>query len=532
MPLSIGPNTSLQQLQSYSKDNVNENQKIYSKTTTSCWSGNSTTKLHGSIFKGDDASFQTAKQDVIDVLTRHIGHEAALEITSNVFVPNTAMTGGQLKQVADRAIITQQMTALTQSINTGASDGGCVASRTCQRNGEFDNFLAGEPFIGLVSGLSDLAKSHDAAFVAQEIRSAANQLKTIDRAVAKEFLAALLKDKSLAKILNEQAEPAPSAFEDLLQETKGDDWGSPIPSKVPLHFQSVTGKPDGLVVDVGKRLGKGGMGGAVYLATDSVTGEQYALKHQPKSDYKIELGSMDEELHTPGSLGSMKVGKDVYMLMKLGEKVDFSKLTMGDLQNVFLDLDKGHNFSDNFVGQDIPEYGITHEDIHQGNMMMVDGKLSLIDWGKYGEFTQSTTERDPPAFTKGFIDGFRDNYAGDMKLSDKALDKVDMRQINCVTLTRQLILRILFQVGRDHDLKVPLVNAPGEFYKSVQDAMPTVMRDAPEAGGQVAVLLSLYEKQMSDIVNGNSFTAQDSARFLGHSPGRSRSNTVSFGKRV
>ena len=521
MPISIGPNTSLQQLQTYSKENVGTNQKIYSKTTTSCWSGNSTTKLHGSIFMGNDASFQTAKQDVIDILTQHIGQAAAQSITSDVFVENQALTGGQLKQVTDRAIIKQQMTELTNAVNTGANDGSCVATQDCQRNGEFDTFLAGKPFDGLVAGFADLAKSHDAAFVAQEIRSAASDLKNIDRAVAKEFLAAVLSNRSLSRILNQQSADAPLSFVSLMDEAQGS------PSKLPLQFESFQGDSNGITVDIGNRLGKGGMGGAVYLATDRATGEQYAIKHQSHSHYKVDIDSMNEELHTPGNLASTKSGKDTYMLMKLGEKVDFSKLSTDDLRNVFLDLGKAHNFSDNFMNQDIPDYGFIHNDIHQGNMMMVDGKLSLIDYGRYAEFTDQTVNRETSSLTRSIFNDFKQNYDGDIELKNEIPANADMRQVNCATLTRELTKRILFQVKKDHGLDITISKDADLFYKEMKEALPTLMEQAPEAGLQVATLVSLYEKQMAAIFNGTPFTAEDSAaHFGGAASTRTRSNTI------
>jgi hypothetical protein len=432
------------------------------------------------------------------------------------------MTGSQLKQAADRGLVTQNLYTLIASIETGATDKKCVASRTCQRNGEFDAFLSGKPFQGLITSLLDLARSHDSTAAAQQVRDAASQLLAIDRAVAKEFLAQALQNPELSKVLSEPAAQAPAALAKLIEEVR-----SKGPSQVPLSFPKSRENPNGVVVEVGRKLGAGGMGGAVYLAIDRATGNEYALKHEPGSTYKLTVDSMQEGLHTPASLGSIKVGTDTYMLMKLGVKPDFGKLSQSDLSHVFESLDEAHHFSENFLAQDIPEYGITHQDIHQGNMMIVDGKLSLIDWGKYASFTAETVEAPTENYTQGFLKEFKEHYRSTVPLGDIPA-KVDMRAINCATLTRHLILRIMFQAGKDNEVKqLGLQKDPGQFYTSVKAALPRVLEKAPQVGGQVALLVKLYEKQMSDIINGEPVTAKDSAAFFHASAGkRGRSNSI------
>lgn len=522
MPLSVDHHTSLKQLQTYAEQKFGKNQRIYSKTSTSCWSCETSILLHGSTFRGDAHAFQAAKREVFDILERHLGNAAAQTITGSVFVPNTAMTGNQLKQAADRALVTHQLNALLARINTGASDKSCVASRTSQRNGDFDSFLSTKPFSGIVSSLADLAQSHEPAQTALQIYGVANKLLEIDRAAAKEFLGAVLDNAPLRTALSRSPDAAPDAVAKVLEEVR-----SGGPSQEPLHFSAGPNKPEGLTVIVGPKLGAGGMGGAVYLATDRATGEKYALKHQPRDSYKVTIDSLQEELHTPASLGSAQVGKDAYLLMKLGTTVDFSKLTVSDFRDVFESLDEAHHFSDNFMVGDLPDYGITHEDIHAGNMMMVDGKLSLIDWGKYGEFTSKTTQRTTPEYSRGFLKEFKELYS-DPSLPKDIPDRVDMRAINCATLTRHLILRTTFQAGRDNGFRgLGLQKDPGLFYASVKRALPKVIEKDPVAGSRIALLVKLYEKQMSDILSGNSFTAKDSAAFFNASNGRrGRSNSV------
>lgn len=152
-------------------------------------------------------------------------------------------------------------------------------------------------------------------------------------------------------------------------------------------------------VHVIRMLGKGGMGGAVFLAEDD-TGHRYALKHFQKKEHAIPGFGGDtprnkldrvntyllryfEAALTTTCIDALIIGRDEYVLLELGEGgVDYTKLNISDIQSVFEDLGRLENFSRHHMNVDITQdVSVLHLDIHGENLMRFDGKLRLIDFG-------------------------------------------------------------------------------------------------------------------------------------------------------
>lgn len=153
-------------------------------------------------------------------------------------------------------------------------------------------------------------------------------------------------------------------------------------------------------VKILKMLGRGGMGGAVFLGEDN-TGTKYAVKHFIRDSHKIEgFGGTTPRTHldrtshylmkyfeaalTTTCVDSLTIGRDEYVLLQLGEgTVDYSKLNMSDVLSVFEDLRKLYEFSRHYMSVEVTqEVSVLHLDIHGENLMRFSGKLRLIDFGQ------------------------------------------------------------------------------------------------------------------------------------------------------
>lgn len=152
-------------------------------------------------------------------------------------------------------------------------------------------------------------------------------------------------------------------------------------------------------VHVTKMLGKGGMGGAVFLAQDQA-GNKYALKHFKRKEHAItgfggttNRAKLDrvstylmryfEAALTTTCVDSLIIGRDEFVLLELGEGgVDYTDLKMSDIQSVFEDLWKLQNFGHHHIGVELTQdVSVLHLDIHGENLMRFGGKLRLIDFG-------------------------------------------------------------------------------------------------------------------------------------------------------
>jgi hypothetical protein len=155
----------------------------------------------------------------------------------------------------------------------------------------------------------------------------------------------------------------------------------------------------GITVRIVKMLGKGGAGGAVYLAKDT-TGKKYALKQFNTENYavpsytsttnqgrlnrtKFYMMKYFEASLTTTCIDALTVGRTEFILLQLGEgAVDYTKLNMSDLMSVFDDLSKLENYSQNHMNVEVTQdVSVLHGDIHGENLMRFEGKLRLIDFG-------------------------------------------------------------------------------------------------------------------------------------------------------
>ena len=209
-----------------------------------------------------------------------------------------------------------------------------------------------------------------------------------DQTVAQEVLKVLQGNVNLKGALSEY--PA-SMFPNLTDEAQE--------TAKSLDLQNLRFAKTGKVIRVGKMLGQGGMGGAVYLGEDQF-GERYAVKHFQDEGYAIRgfgentpKGQLNRTMHHLGKYfeasvtttceDTLAVGRDQFLLLRLGEgRVDYGTLRMSDVISVFQDLDKVYQFSKNYMSVDVAQdVSVLHMDVHGENMMRFDGKLRFIDFG-------------------------------------------------------------------------------------------------------------------------------------------------------
>ncbi|MCP3707691.1 serine/threonine-protein kinase [Paraburkholderia sp. CNPSo 3274] len=149
-----------------------------------------------------------------------------------------------------------------------------------------------------------------------------------------------------------------------------------------------------------RMLGKGGMGGAVFLGEEQ-NGQRYAVKHFVRDSYTVTgyggptprnrldktsqyLMRYFEAALTTTCVDVLTLGRDEYVLLELGEgTVDYTTLNMSDIISVFEDLRKLYEFSRHYMTVDVTQdVSVLHLDIHGENLMRFGGKLRLIDFGQ------------------------------------------------------------------------------------------------------------------------------------------------------
>jgi hypothetical protein len=180
-----------------------------------------------------------------------------------------------------------------------------------------------------------------------------------------------------------------------------------------------------------KMLGKGGMGGAVFLGEEQ-NGHRYAVKHFVRDTYAIAgfngttprnhldktsqyLMKYFEAALTTTCVDVLTLGRDEYVLLELGEgTVDYTTLNMSDILCVFEDLRKLYEFSQHYLTVDITQdVSVLHLDIHGENLMRFGGKLRLIDFGQALIFSpgqqESVRGATPVAYSKNNKDLYFQN---------------------------------------------------------------------------------------------------------------------------
>lgn len=179
-------------------------------------------------------------------------------------------------------------------------------------------------------------------------------------------------------------------------------------------------------VRLGKMLGKGGMGGAVYLGRDE-KGAKYAVKVE-RGDYRKQvytekaysqkrklddiLGKMYEADVTTTCIDYTLIGPHRCYLLTMGEKVDWAQLKLSDIVSIFYDLHTLHHYTSHYTKVELTSnVELVHLDIHPGNMMMFNGRLRLIDFGKSVIVSTSNIEK---VKTKT-LDAFASHHVGTVK---------------------------------------------------------------------------------------------------------------------
>lgn len=322
------------------------------------------------------------------------------------------------------------------------------------KSGAFQKFLDNKGFKPVIDGLVKLYQKNGLTSSGQ--RKTVEQIwKVLDKftdrhgeVIALELLKVISKEPSLQATLDAFATHyTPSITTPVASQNKINAARATWLKLARLYFPRVD-----KTIQIVKMLGKGGMGGAVYLGVDT-KGKKYAVKHFP-GKYKPEkyntidptdrelkkkiLYDWDEErqrfkrnkntvrekiyLDHTGELLTPKEarervnafllryaegaqtttcfdviqrGADQYLLLELGEgDVDYTDITMADIVNIYRDLHSLENYSQNHMQVHLTQdIGLLHLDIHGGNLMRFNGRMRFIDFGMALVYNPKTVER-------------------------------------------------------------------------------------------------------------------------------------------
>ncbi|MFM7200938.1 MAG: hypothetical protein ACKO6N_09130 [Myxococcota bacterium] len=217
--------------------------------------------------------------------------------------------------------------------------------------------------------------------------------------VAWELIQALRKSTALSELLDEfEAAYTGSRWTRQANQDKIDAARSAYLELIAIRFRQT-----GIEVKLAPMLGKGGMGAAVYLATDQ-HGREYACKIErcawhkltPSPNARAQESFINERLDklyeadvTTTCVDYTLYGPHRWYLFTKGSKVDWKSLSLKDVVSVFYDLHTLHNYEKFYTKTDLTQQvELVHLDIHPGNMMMFKGRLRLIDFGNSFLYTK------------------------------------------------------------------------------------------------------------------------------------------------
>jgi serine/threonine protein kinase len=323
------------------------------------------------------------------------------------------------------------------------------------QNGEFQSFLERSGFKPIIDGVIKLYQQNGLTQLG--LRKTVEQMwKLLDKmkdrhgeVPALELLRAMESNPSLRAALDTFAENyTPSIYTEDADQLKIDAGRSTWQGLVTLYFPRAD-----RTIKIIKKLGQGGMGGAVYLGADvKKPKEKFAVKHFP-GDYKARtyarlkpqdralrnkilydnpeagyfsrrknlvreqlyklpngdlltpnavcmrinefLTRFSEGVLTTTCLDFIQRGCDQYLLLELGEgEVDYTALSMADVVSIFEDLSNIQEFGQRYMKIHLTQdVGLIHLDIHGGNMMRFKGRLRFIDFGLAMLYDPNTVEK-------------------------------------------------------------------------------------------------------------------------------------------
>lgn len=279
------------------------------------------------------------------------------------------------------------------------------------RTGPFKAFLEGNGFKTIIDRLTALNLKNGTTPVGQQ-KTAEQIWKVIDKMhrrdgliPARELMKALEKNGALLRVMEDLTVGyAGFAKTSTAQQGKIDHALETYLALKKIHFPAT--KRD---VVLKKMLGKGGMGGAVYLGEDQ-GGAKYAIKHFPvdlkdqkfndtPQGYRFKvahlLSHMYEARVTPTCVDFVDLGPDQYLMLELGEgEPDYTSLAWTDVVNLFKDLESIYDYQLNHIQTELTQrVAVLHLDMHGGNFMRFGGKLRLIDFGMAMLFNPDTVKK-------------------------------------------------------------------------------------------------------------------------------------------
>ncbi|MFP4032827.1 MAG: hypothetical protein ACLFRG_13860 [Desulfococcaceae bacterium] len=276
--------------------------------------------------------------------------------------------------------------SIYQAWNTSAAKN--AVTPVARATGKFDKFRTGG-FDVVVTRLIRYRRTRGSWKAAEQTWKLLEKFKRRKgEIVARELMKVLEADSSIKGLL---AQFPASMFPGLKNQARQ--------FAVKLDPNNIVFPKTGKRIRILRLLGKGGMGGAVYLGEEP-SGHRYAVKHFIAQSHKIPGYGKDtnparlewkkhyllkyfEAALTTTCVDELTIGRDQWLLLELGEgTVDYATLNMSDILSVFQDLQKLYDYSRHYMDVHVTQdVSVLHLDIHGENLMRFGGKLRLIDFG-------------------------------------------------------------------------------------------------------------------------------------------------------
>jgi hypothetical protein len=297
-------------------------------------------------------------------------------------------------------------------------------------NGEFQKFLGGKGFQPVIDKLISFARNHldskpGRQRVAEQTWKVVNKMhRRVSPEAGYELLQEIWAIEAIKDVLQEHEDDK----DYKASGSTGKDAQAKInlARKTYLELRSIEFRETKKKVRLGKMLGKGGMGGAVYKGIGD-DGKTYAVKVE-RGEYKkmtysekpyaqkMRLDDILKKMYeadvTTTCVDYTLIGPHRCYLLEMGQKVDWANLKLADIVSIFYDLHTLHKYTQNYTKVDlVQDVELVHLDIHPGNMMMFNGRLRLIDFGK----SVIVASENIPQLKKTKLDDFASHHLGTVK---------------------------------------------------------------------------------------------------------------------
>ncbi len=434
-------------------------------------------------------------------------------------------------------------------------------------DGRFYNFLKNnDGFTDLIKGLVRIemqlfGRRQQAEFAAQVWKLIDKFHRRVGELASIELMKAIHRNEGLREVVTAYLDD--EKFEDdgphLYTDPKVTRARILYKSLQRIHF-----KQTGISVTLERILGRGGMGGGVYLGKGS-DGKDYAVKVFPGS-YKASefrgavsgtklkwrqqdiLKKFMEADATTTCVDYAMIGCDQYLLLEMGQPLAWENLQTQDVVSAFRDLLSLEDYAHKNVNVHLTDkVGLLHLDIHGENLMRFDNKVRLIDFGQFLLYSTDFLARSATAQETdyhwgvsmrmikeasnndggvwgGYLDNWRD-HAHNIAYAQRARPQVGPVAYGNVVLTMVMIKEYWFAVSHALGFRCALLaddavgNRPRwivntDVYARARAGLPAFAQRAPQHFQLVELLLDWYDHLMETLHDGGTISAKDAVEYF------------------